>query len=73
MRGCETAPLGEVARIERVVVNLSEVQKDMAHVGLEHGYGGGTFVELKAVQRASLAQLDALFASLQHQAFRGAP
>ncbi len=27
--------------------------------------------KLKAAQRASLAELDALFASLQHRAFRG--
>lgn len=27
--------------------------------------------ELKTAQRASLAELDALFASLQHRAFRG--
>jgi type I restriction enzyme S subunit len=27
--------------------------------------------KLKSIQRASLAELDALFASLQHRAFRG--
>jgi type I restriction enzyme S subunit len=31
----------------------------------------GAVEELKTVQRASLAELDALFASLQHRAFRG--
>ena len=32
----------------------------------------GAVEKLKAVQRASLAELDALFASLQDRAFRGA-
>jgi type I restriction enzyme S subunit len=31
----------------------------------------GALAKLKTAQRASLAELDALFASLQHRAFRG--
>jgi type I restriction enzyme S subunit len=31
----------------------------------------GAVEKLKTAQRASLAELDALFASLQHRAFRG--
>ena len=31
----------------------------------------GTVEKLKTAQRASLAELDALFATLQHRAFRG--
>lgn len=44
MRGWAAAPLGEVARIERAVIDPAEIQSDMTYVGLEHVDGNGTFV-----------------------------
>ena len=43
-------------------------------VGLQREFTNrvATIEKVKATQRRSLAEMDALFASLQHRAFRGA-
>ena len=55
---------GPLARLPEVVLSAIPLQREFAR--------RVTAVEaLKMAQRASLAELDALFATLQHRAFRG--
>jgi type I restriction enzyme, S subunit len=55
--------IGEIKAF-RIIVPPLPLQREFAR-------RVGAVEKLKAVQRASLAELDALFASLQHRAFRG--
>jgi type I restriction enzyme S subunit len=55
--------LGDVKLMPIILPNLSE-QREFARLATATG-------DLKASERTSLAELNALFASLQHRAFRG--
>lgn len=53
--------------------HLKQVQIPLPPLNLQHEFARRVQAveKLKTVQRASLAELDALFATLQHRAFRG--
>jgi type I restriction enzyme S subunit len=54
---------------------FSKVEIPVPPVSLQRAFGqrAGAVERLKATHRTSLAEFDALFASLQHRAFRGEP
>ena len=55
------------------IKQLSETTVVLPPIGLQREFARrvAAVERLKAAQRASLAEMDALFASLQHRAFRG--
>ena len=62
--------------VAQKTVNLSEIREFIVFrppmpLQREFARRVGSVEKLKAAQRASLAEMDALFASLQHRAFRG--
>jgi type I restriction enzyme S subunit len=63
----------EATRARFSLKDFKGVKIELPPIKLQHEFACrvGAVEKLKAAQRASLAELDALFASLQHRAFRG--
>jgi type I restriction enzyme S subunit len=62
---------GSMPNISKARLQTATIELPPLSLQREFAHRVRAVEKLKAVQRASLAELDALFASLQHRAFRG--